>query len=269
MNAKRFSDAMSEIDNKYVDEALSYSASVRHPRRFRRVSVVLAAAILAIFLMGAAVVASVFGTQIIEFFTSHTESGFDLGIKVKKIPINEFSEDIHEAGEVIEQQFKDYKVYDSWYPGEWQTTFSTRDQACEYVGFDKLKQIDWDFDEQITTLSIMGNEQGKILSLNLETPYVINDMNVQFFTQIYTENYNEELVLETRFPESAEFEESYYTTNSNKQCHIISSSVLESGYMCLEGYIVDEGILYSLNIAYQENDSTQAMELMHQWANLF
>lgn len=39
--------------------------------------------------------------------------------------------------------------------------------------------------------------------------------------------------------------------------------------MCLEGYIVDEGILYSLNIAYQENDSTQAMELMHQWANLF
>lgn len=37
----------------------------------------------------------------------------------------------------------------------------------------------------------------------------------------------------------------------------------------LEGYIVDEGILYNLHIAYKENDSTRAMEVMHQWADLF
>lgn len=268
MNVKKFSDAMSELDNKYVDEALSYSARVRHPYHYRRVSVALVAAILAIFLMGAAV-ASVFGTQIIEFFTSHTESGFDLGVTIKKIPMDDFSEDIHEVGDVIEQQFKNYKVYDSWYPGEWQTTFSTRNKACEYIGFDELKQIDWDFDEQITTLSIFGNEQGQILSLNLETSYAVNDMNMQFFSRIYTENYAEEPVLGTRISESAGFEESFYTTNSNKQCHIISSSALESGYMCLEGYIVDEGILYNLHIAYKENDSIRAMELMRQWADLF
>ena len=94
-------------------------------------------------------------------------------------------------------------------------------------------------------------------------------MNVQFFSEIYTENYDEEIIMRYRSPKGVEFEESFYTTNSNKQCHIISSSALESGYMGLEGFIVDEGVLYSLNIAYRENDSTQAMELMHQWANLF
>ena len=268
MNAKKFSDAMSELDTKYIDEALSYSASAKRPHHYHRASVALIAAILAIFLMGAAVV-GVFGTKIIEFFTSNTESGFDLGVTIQKIPTDDFSENIYEVGNVIEQQFKNYKVYDSWYPGEWQTTFSTRDKACEYIGFDKLKQINWDYDEQITTLSILGNEQGQILSLNLETSYAINDMNVQFFSQIYTENYDEELVLGTRISESAEFEESFYTTNSNKQCHIINSSALKSGYMCLEGYIVDEGVLYNLHIGYKENDSTRAMELMHQWANLF
>lgn len=268
MNAKKFSDAMSELDSKYVDEALSYSAGVRRPHHYSRVSVALVAAILAIFLMGAGV-ASVFGTKIIEFFTSHTESGFDLGVTIKKIPMDDFSEDIREIGDTIEQQFKNYQAYDSWYPGEWQTTFSTRNKTCEYIGFDKLKQIDWDFDEQITTLSIWGNEQGQILSLTLETFYAINDMNVQFFSEIYTENYDEEIIMRYRSPKGVEFEESFYTTNSNKQCHIISSSALESGYMGLEGFIVDEGVLYSLNIAYRENDSTQAMELMHQWANLF
>lgn len=268
MNEKKFSETVSELDSKYVDEARSYSARARHPQHYRRVSVALIAAILAIFLMGAAV-AGVFGTQIIEFFTSSTESGFDLGVAIKKIPIDDFSDDIYEVGNIIEQQFKNHKVYDSWYPGEWQTTFSTRNKACEYIGFDRLKQIDWNYDEQISTLSVFGNEQGQILSLNLETSYAINGMNVQFFSQIYTENYDEELVLETRISESADFEELFYTTNSNKQCHIISSSALESGYMCLEGYIVDEGILYNLHIAYKENDSTRAAELMHQWADLF
>ncbi|WP_143449706.1 hypothetical protein [Lachnoclostridium sp. An76] len=125
-----------------------------------------------------------------------------------------------------------------------------------------------DFEEQKTTLSIMGNEKGQILSLNLETAYVINDMRVQFFSQIYTENYDEELICGVRDPAGAEYEESYYTTNSNKQCHIINTPARESDYLCLDGYIVDGYILYDLHIAYKERDSAQAMELMHQWADL-
>lgn len=267
MNAKKFSDAMSELDTKYIEEALSYNTSARRPHRLRRVSVALAAAILAILLMGAAV-ASAFGTQIIEFFTSHTESGYDLDVTIKKVPAEDLSKDVLEAGNVIEQQFENHNVYDSWYPGEWQTAFSTRDKACEYIGFDQLKPIDWDFEEQKTTLSIMGNEKGQILSLNLETAYVINDMRVQFFSQIYTENYDEELICGVRDPAGAEYEESYYTTNSNKQCHIVNTPARESDYLCLDGYIVDGYILYDLHIAYKERDSAQAMELMHQWADL-
>ena len=268
MNAKKFSDALGGLDTKYIEEALSYRASVKHPRRYRRVCAALAAAVLAGFLMGAAV-AGVFGTKIMEFFTSRIESGFDLGVTIQKIPMDAFSENIHEVGGVIAQQFKNNKVYDSRYPGEWQTTFSTRDKACEYIGFDKLKQIDWDLDEQITTFSILGNEQGQILSLNLETAYALDDMRMQFFSRIYTEHYDEELVLGTRISESAEFEESFYTTGGDKQCHIIRSSALESGDLCLEGYIVDEGVLYSLHIVYKEKDAARAMASMRQWADLF
>ena len=31
MNAKKFSDAMSELDNKYIDEALNYKKRSRSP----------------------------------------------------------------------------------------------------------------------------------------------------------------------------------------------------------------------------------------------
>ena len=121
----------------------------------------------------------------------------------------------------------------------------------------------------MTTLNVFGNDQGQILSVNLETFYMIDDMNVQFSSRIYTESYEEEFILATRTTGNMGFKESFYTTHNNKQCHMISSSALESGDMCLEGYLVDAGVLYHLHIVYKENRATQAIELMYQWANLF
>lgn len=269
MNVKKFSDAMSEIDSRYIDEALSYNEKPNRSRHTHRVSVVMAAALLAMFLIGCAVVAAdMFGTQLLDFFTSQNESGFDLEFAIEKVSIDDLTGEIRKAGDIIRQQFEESKLYDSWYPGLWQTTFSTRDKACEYIGFDRLKRLDWDFEEEKTTLDVMGNEQGQILSVNVETWYSIDDMNVQSFSWIYTENYNEEFTHGTRFSENVGFREQFYTTDNNKQCHIISSSALESGRMCIDGYIVDEGVLYNLHIAYEAKDSVRAMDLMYQWADL-
>ena len=44
---------------------------------------------------------------------------------------------------------------------------------------------------------------------------------------------------------------------------------MESGYLWMEGSVVDQGVLYQLHIAYQEKDASKAMEFMHQWAELF
>lgn len=183
--------------------------------------------------------------------------------------MSDFSREVQQVGTTIQRQFKDYKLYSSWYPGHWQASFSSHEKACEYIGFDKLKQIDLNLEEQTTILSIFGNENGEVLSIVLETYYSIGDINVQHFSRIYTENFDEEIVLETRTTESVEYEESFYTNDNNKQCHIIDSTALESGYRCMEGYIIDNGVLYSLNIAYQKEDSKQAIELIHFWANLF
>ena len=278
MNVKKFSDAMSELDTKYIDEAISYSHEAKRTSRSnRRLTVALIAAILALLLIGCVVAATgVFGTRIMNFFTSYIEpgtdfkqSGFDLGVAIEKIPMSDFTGEVQQVGSTIQQQFKDYKLYSSWYPGHWQANFSSHKKACEYIGFDKLKQIDLNLEEQTTTLNVFGNENGQILCIVLETYYSIDDINVQHFSRIYTENFDEEIVLETRTTESVEYEESFYTNDNNKQCHIIDSTALESGYRCMDGYIVDNGVLYSLHIAYQKENSKQAIELIHFWANLF
>ncbi len=74
MNAKKFSDAMSALDNKYIDEALSYNAKANHAKHLRRIPIALAAAILALFLMGAGVVAIIYGDSIQNWFSHYWEA---------------------------------------------------------------------------------------------------------------------------------------------------------------------------------------------------
>ena len=74
MTANIFSDAMGEISEKYIMEAVSYKS--RHPSLTlfkRRVSVAVIAAILALFLMGAGVVAVIYGDSIPNWFSHYWE----------------------------------------------------------------------------------------------------------------------------------------------------------------------------------------------------
>ena len=51
MNSRLFSDAMSEIDTRYIDQVLAFRPAVRrHP--FRQMPEALIAAVLALLLMG-------------------------------------------------------------------------------------------------------------------------------------------------------------------------------------------------------------------------
>ena len=270
MSAKEFSDAMSEIDGKYIDETLSYNRKAGRDRRIHRIPAAAAAAVLALLLLGCAVLAAgSFGTQLKSFFHSDEESGFDLSVAVEKAPAVALTGEIREVGDIFVQQFRDYSVFDSWYPGTWQAVFPTRDTACDFIGFDRLKRIDLGFAEEETILEVYGNEQGQILSADLETRYSVDGMNVQFFSSIYTENYEEEIVIGSRTTEDLAYEESVYSAAGHKQCRILSSSAMDSGYLCLDGYIVDDGVLYNLYIAYRSDDSAQAAELMQRWADLF
>lgn len=72
MNTKKFSEAMSEIDDKYVEEAISYSPKAKITPH-RRLSVALIAAILALLLIGAGVVAVICGDSFQSWFSHYWE----------------------------------------------------------------------------------------------------------------------------------------------------------------------------------------------------
>jgi hypothetical protein len=68
MNTEKFSYAMSEIDSKYVDEAISYHAGLKSRIHFRHLPAAVVAAMLAVLLMGTCVVAAVCNDDIQNWF---------------------------------------------------------------------------------------------------------------------------------------------------------------------------------------------------------
>ena len=94
MNAKKFSEALGEVDQSYLEEAVSYHRADRPFRRTRRLPAALTAAMLALLLIGCvAAAAGVFGTRLTGLFTSRTESGYDLSVAIERIPTQDLRYD--------------------------------------------------------------------------------------------------------------------------------------------------------------------------------
>lgn len=273
MRGNEFLDKMELVDPVFV-EAADVVPAVKN-RGHIRWGVIAACLCL---LMGSvtAMAVSGSGTKVIDFFTSRTdfgsdysESGFTLSVEVEKIPVDALKGKIREVPTYIKEQFDSYEHYMSWFPGHWQETFESRNDAYDYIGFDGLTKLQWGLEEGQTELNVYGEPNGAIISVMVETHYTVGDIRLQFFSYIYTENAKDEITTGTVTTEYAEFTESFFTTANNKTLHVIEQTALESGYMGMDGYLVENGVLYQLHISHLANDAEQAKELLRQWADLF
>ena len=268
--------SLTNIDEEYIEEIMQSSVHMVTARKKPVKYYIMIAACIVLVLSTATVLAkSSFGTRLIDMFTSrqpgtgpYTESGYDLLVDVERIPVRKLG-NIKGVSEEIRKQIASYQPTQSWYPNSWYKTYASSEDAIAFVGLDTIQKLDWELDEKHASLTVLGANNGDIKHISLETRYQEGEVRLQAFTQIYTKNYQEQITYGTRTTEDASFKESYYTTKKNLQCHIISSTALESGYMGMDGYIVRDGILYNLHIAYKQQDTELAEDLLHQWAEQF
>ena len=267
MRGNEFLDKMSLVDPAYV-EAAETAAKIKKRGRIRWG--VVAAACLCL-VMGTTTVLAVsgLGTKLIRLFTSRSESGYELSAEIEKIPVKELKGEIQEVPALIRQQFASYQPFMNQAPAHWERDFAARSEACDYLGLDRLIRLPWDAEEDQTTLNVTGTENGDITYVSLETKYTENDIRFQFFAEIFTENMEDEITILTAAAEKIDFTESFPTTKSGKTFHVIKETAMESGYFGMDGYLVEDGILYNLHIAYLEKDAGRAEELLMQWADLF
>lgn len=259
-------------DPAYVQAAADAPPERRRPRLRRAL---LGAA--CVCLLASAAAAAGGGTWLLDSFTARgapgsdfTQSGYDLAADVEKFPVSALTGDIRGAGEEIARQFENYDPASSWYPGTLRRThFPSAAEAREYIGLDALRGLDWDLEETRTTLDVTGDPQGRLLRIQLETDYEVEDIRLQTFAAIFTEDSEDMAVIGTRTTEDVAFSESLRTSAGGRRYQVITDTGLASGYYGMDGYLVEDGVLYSLHLAYLKEDEALAESLLCQWADLF
>ena len=268
MRGKELLDKMELIDPVYLEAA--DTAPVRKAGKLKHIRWGVAAACLCVLLGTTGVMAATgLGTKLISFFSSREESGYEISAEIVKFPAGVLQGEIREVPAVIRQQFASYEPFMDYLPGSWERAFATRDDACDYVGFNRIKRMHWDPQEEQTLLYVQGTENGDLASVSVETRYTAGDIRLQFFSDIFTENTEEETTILTAMAEKTGFTETFRTSGSGKTIHVIEETAMESSYLSKDGYLVEEGILYHLHVAYLEKDAGRAEELLMQWADLF
>lgn len=273
MTGEELLEKLELADPAYVQAAADAPAGRRRPRLRR----VLLSAACVCLLASAAAVASGGGTWLLDSFTARRapgsdliESGYDLAADVEKFPVSALTGEIQEAGEEIVRQFENCNPTSSWYPGTLRRThFPSAAEARAYIGLDALRGLDWDLEETRTNLDVTGDPQGRLLRIHLETDYEVEGVRLQAFATIFTEDSQDTVVIGARTTEEVEFSESLRTSAGGKRYQVITGTGLASGYFGMDGYLVEDGVLYNLHLAYLKEDEALAESLLRQWADLF
>ncbi len=269
--AERLYQGITNVREDFIEDAqneMMHHKTVRHRRKMRWIPA--AACLVLLFGIVTAFATSAWGAKLLRKFTSPTESGYDLAAEIERKKMSCFSDALQDLSGSIAAQFENLKASDSRYPGQVQQDFASLDAALRFIGLKELRFSDVGLTEDGAVLLVTGDSSGKIENLILEACYHTQDIRVQAYATIYTENGEGKPVeIGAAAAEKIAFAESYYTTAGGIECLILSAEAMESGYQNTDGYLVKDGILYSVHIAYLAKDRQRAEKLLHRWADGF
>ncbi|MBQ3514327.1 MAG: hypothetical protein IJA32_11130 [Lachnospiraceae bacterium] len=287
MTGKDVLEALNYLEDDMIESAVEDVLKKKGGRgNLKKWSV--AAAVILVCIAGGTMMKAYGLTAKLEKFISDDETK---GYELKVYPVEAFTGEVQEVEGIIKKQMKEFSVYSSQAPESWFRYFDSSKEAMDYLGFEPLKRPDWDLEEKSVVLYVDGNKDGKFVSVSTEIDYEEDGIQMQYFSTVYTE-YSKEEGLRTTNVEyeslawllNAKIEDitantgeeiitatskSFYVTESMKQGMVIKFGTLQSGYTNMEGYLVEEGIIYRMNISYPEGGEERAEELLHQWFEQF
>ncbi len=210
------------------------------------------------------------GLKLRENYTSSEESGYDIAVEIERKPVSRMSEEVRAVSPVIAEQFQTHEPYGSVYPGSWLQDFLSSAEAVAFIGLPELHMPELGLEEEQVTVGVEGKPNGEIQCVSLSVDYQIGQIRLQSFADVYTEN-SEDASIRTGIlaMEKIKFTESGYTTPHGIPCLVMTGSPMASGRRCQTGYLVHQGVLYSLHASYEEEDSRQVEKLIRQWADSF
>lgn len=292
MKGRKILEYMGDMDAQFVEEAgAADNISPKKEKSYKRAMIPAACTVLALLLCTGGVLAKTWGENILNIFSSKEESGYDLEFQVKRISNDVFTGKVEEVHDIIVQQYKDYNPVMSWYPGACSVSFSTVEEAIEYLGVDFFENPIKEKPESVT-LNINGVESGEFSTVCLMADYSIDGFSVQVWNEVFTdisggeassvgvsvldgsffdtgeksffetEETEDSIIYSGRAAEYLEYDAENAKTGSGEDAVLLSAGSAENNYVTQEGHFVMNDVLYMINVAAEEKEKEEAKEVL-------
>ncbi|HKL79203.1 MAG TPA: hypothetical protein VJ888_02065 [Mobilitalea sp.] len=189
-------------------------------------------------------------------------SGFAIDFEIERWSMDTFKGQVIEVSDIIRKQYENVNPLSSTTPSWWMREFDSIAKIQEYLGCDRLIIPTWDLEETMSTLTVIGDEEGTLEKLCVEIYYVTDNLRMQSFSYIFTEASDENSFLyeigDTYLQEEG-------LTSNGFEYDVITSSENEYGYICKDGFMIKNGVLYNFHLAYTAEYEKEAEARLEQW----
>ncbi len=263
MNGRTLYEALGFVDPEMVERACA--PFTRH-RRWRRWF--LTAACVGLLLAGTAVAGeALLGVSIVDIFTGKTESRYHILAGAREFEASDFSSPaLDEALQAAQQQYADFKPWDSRIPG-WQETPLDTWEACEdFLGRDVFNPLEGA--EGLTMLDsnacsleapsqgstshceaqVYADEEGNLGYASLRTAYQSEACKVTLQVDFYLKDGAVGQTSGYIYDGEVEFSTQKKTLPSGQEALLVQGRWEASKYSAVEAYFVCDGAFYSLRV---------------------
>lgn len=194
-------------------------------------------------------------------FTKKNESAYQIEIDANRIKIEDLNGQITEVKEIVKKQINEHKSYMNDDPSQYTKYFNSIDKCMQYIGFDEKYYV---IDESSSAiLNVKCNEEGDILSIRIETDYVMEGKNVQVWYYIFTEKEDDDSIFESIITDKIDYKIQDKTLDDGTVVPVIIS---ESN---IETYFTKGHLTYAINVANDSKNIEGATEIVNKVLDSF
>lgn len=251
-------------------KSITEPASVHSPKsRFTKTALKWAAvaAALVLLLGGGVAVAAKYGILRTE---PGWESGYEVSITSRRVTEDEFSEEVLAVKQELLEDIAASKDREGL-PFGWIQDFDSVEEATAFIGHSQLKTPKTPGELLQTGVVVLGNDKAELLYVKFFARSALEGSR-------YSIDMTESAVIYTTamFPETGggikedglTYKDEAYLTKNGKEAMIVMPTEYW-GNSGMEGYLVDDSVVYTLWLNCGEEDHDRAMQIMKEWLDQF
>lgn len=273
MNENQLFQALNDVDEQYIAEL---DTPEKHPR-LRKVAIIAACIALLTVLCGSAwAIAegglSFLGTSSETWEDGTIEIGYQIEAVLDEMPMSQIKGDARSVSKIIQKQFREHTLLDSWLPNCWRGRYDTSAEMLEYLGCEHISFPDFGWQEERSTLYIDAKDQmGNFQRVDAEVYYTHADYRIYTHAIMYMELDSGRVTLGSLDKYRDSYTQETYVTEDGRTAVIVCAwDGINLSY--IDGFVVVGNVLYYIHLiggGYTEEMQAEAIDLVQQWLDAF